>query len=371
MKKFLLVATVVKIHVNAFHIPLLKLMKENGYEVHVCAKNDYEKIEDCIIPYCDKFYNIPFEREPIKKKNIKAYKQLKEIINDNEYDIIHCHTPVGGALTRIASRKSRKKGAKIVYTAHGFHFYKGAKKKNWLVFYPLEKMLSRLTDVLITINKEDYNLSKGKFKAKQTKYIPGVGIDIKKFNNKKYDTDKKRRYLGVETDDFVMISVGELNANKNHRIVIEALSKLKNPKIKYLICGQGYLLEELKKLTQDLGVENQVKFLGFRNDIKKLLNSSDLFVFPSYREGLSLSVMEAMASGLPVIASNIRGNRDLIREDSGGFLVMPNDSEELAVKIKTLEKNKKLVEKFGEYNVRYVKQFSSEVINEEMKKIII
>ena len=180
MKKVLFVATVVKTHIMTFHIPYLEWFKQNGYETHVCAKNDYINKEECVIPYCDKFYDIPFERSPINPANISAYEQLKKIIDSNEYDIIHCNTHVGGVLTRLAAKKARQHCTKVIYTAHGFHFYKGASFKDWLLFYPVERYFARYTDVLITINKEDYSASQ-KFKAKKVVYVPGVCVDVNKF----------------------------------------------------------------------------------------------------------------------------------------------------------------------------------------------
>lgn len=178
MKKVLFVATVVKTHIMEFHIPYLKMFKEMGWETAVAAKNDYEVPEDCVIPYCDTYYNIQFERNPMALGNIKAYKCLKKVIDEGEYDIIHCHTPVGAMMTRLAAKQARKKGTKVLYTAHGFHFFKGASAVNWLVYYPVEKWLSRYTDVLITINKEDYARAQT-FKAGKVCYVPGVGIILK------------------------------------------------------------------------------------------------------------------------------------------------------------------------------------------------
>lgn len=179
-KKVLFVATVVKTHINVFHLPYLKMLKEMGYKTYVAAKNDFVN-EPCVIPYCDNYIDIPFERNPLNKNNISAYRMLKKVIDKENFDIIHCHTPVGGALTRIAARKSRKKGTKVIYTAHGFHFYKGAPLKNWLMYYPAERFCSYFTDALITINKEDYALAQRKMKAQKIYYIPGVGIDLNKF----------------------------------------------------------------------------------------------------------------------------------------------------------------------------------------------
>lgn len=196
MKKVLFVATVVKTHIMEFHIPYLKMFKEMGWETAVAARNDYENPADCVIPYCDTYYNIPFERNPLKPGNLKAYKELKHIIDEGEYDIIHCHTPVGAMLTRLAAKQARKKGTKVFYTAHGFHFYKGAPAINWILYYPVEKWLSRYTDVLITINKEDFERAKT-FRAGKVCYVPGVGIDLKKFNVGYVNKEQKRKEIGV------------------------------------------------------------------------------------------------------------------------------------------------------------------------------
>ena len=210
MKKVLFVATVVKLHIMVFHIPYLEWFKKNGYEVHVAARNDYDNKDECIIPFCDRFHDLPFERSPIRKNNLQVYKDLKNIIDTEQYEIIHCHTPMGGAIGRLAARSARKKGTKVIYTAHGFHFFKGAPLVNWLAYYPAERWLAKYTDVLITINTEDYEIAK-KFKVNRIEYVPGVGIDTDKFKNIEVNRTEKRESLGVSEDDFMIISVGELN----------------------------------------------------------------------------------------------------------------------------------------------------------------
>lgn len=331
MKKALYVATVVKNHIMEFHIPYLKMLKEMGWETAVASRNDYDNPNECVIPYCDNYFDVPFERNPFSLKNIKAYKQLKKIIDVGQYDIIHCHTPVGAAITRLAATDARKKGTKVVYTAHGFHFYKGAPLINWLVYYPVEKCLAKKTDVLITINKEDYARAISNFAAPRIEYIPGVGIDVNKFSNFQCDVSEKRQELGIRDSDFVILSVGELIKRKNHQVVIKALAELKNEgrldEIQYLICGTGVLGDDLKKLATDLGVADHVHFLGYRNDICAICNCSDAFVFMSIQEGLPVALMEAMACGLPVICSRIRGNTDLICDGENGIFSesTPND----------------------------------------------
>lgn len=347
IKKVLFVATVVKTHIMVFHLPYLKWFQEKGYETHVCAKNDYENKEDCNIPYCDRYFDLPIERSPFKFKNAKACYRLKGIIQSNGYDIVHCHTPMGGVLTRIAANRARKKGVKIVYTAHGFHFFKGAPLKNWLLYYPAEKMLSRLTDTLITINEEDYTIAQ-KFKARQTVYVPGIGVDVKKFGEAAVDRAKKREELGLGENNFAILSVGELIRRKNHEVVLKALAKINNPDIVYIICGDGELAAYLKNIAEALNVN--VRFMGFRKDIPEISAAVDLFVLSSYHEGLPVALMEAMASGLPVVCAKTRGNTDLIENGKGGFLVEPDDVEGFAGSIERIANSAPLRKIMGEEN---------------------
>ena len=314
-KKVLFVATVVKTHINTFHLPFLKMFKEHGWEVHVAAKNDFVD-EPCIIPNCDHHFDMEFVRAPFSQRNIAAYKQLKQIIETNHYDIIHCHTPVAGVLTRLAARNS--KDTTVIYTAHGFHFYKGAPLINWLIYYPVERFCAKFTDKLITINQEDYNRVKSWSLHNNGKvyYVPGIGIDLEKIQNISTNKLQKKKELGIPNGVKVLLSVGELNKNKNHEIIIRALSKLDNKDYIYLICGKGELKEYLKNLAKELGVNDRVKFLGYRKDVLEICKVADLFVFPSKREGLPVSLIEAIACGVPCVASDVRGNRDILSIDN-------------------------------------------------------
>ena len=371
MKKVLFVATVVKTHIMEFHIPYLKMFKEMGWETAVAARNDYENPADCVIPYCDIYYNIPFERNPLKPGNLKAYKELKHIIDEGEYDIIHCHTPVGAMLTRLAAKQARKQGTRVFYTAHGFHFYKGAPAINWILYYPVEKWLSRYTDVLITINKEDYERAKT-FKAGKVCYVPGVGIDLKKFNAGYVNKEQKRKEIGVSADDFVLLSVGELIPRKNHEVVIRALSVLKRldklNHIEYVICGRGAYEADLRKLAEELDVADHVHFLGYRNDISEICNCADLFVFMSHQEGLPVALMEAMACGLPAVCSNIRGNTDLIEDGVTGLLAN-NTPEEVAQSISKMKSDTALRNRVASAALQKIKQFDLSSVEDEMSKI--
>ncbi len=312
---------------------------------------------------------INFNRNPFSKDNYLAYKEIKKLIKDNSFELIHCHTPVAAMAVRLAAKKARKNETKIIYTAHGFHFFKGAPLKNWMLFYPIERWLARYTDVLITINKEDYNRAKKSFKAGRVEYIPGIGIDTKKFSEVIIDKSEKRRELGVPDNAFLVLSVGELNKNKNHETVIKAIAKINNPNVYYVICGQGILDGYLKDLVKELGLEEQVKLLGYRRDIVEISKVSDVFVFPSFREGLSVALMEAMALGLPVVCSNIRGNIDLIEDSKGGYLIEPEDVDGYENSLDRLIQNGTLREIMSDYNKEGIVNFDLDNVKIDMEKI--
>lgn len=352
----ILYVTTVSNTVNAFLIPHIKMLIDQGHQVDV-AFNIVQEVNTEISDLGCNVHQLEFDRSPLKKQNYLAYKKLKRIIQDKKYDIVHTHTPVASACVRLACKKN--KNIKVMYTAHGFHFYKGAPLQNWLIYYSIEKWLSNYTDVLITINQEDFQRTKKSFKARSIEYMPGVGLDIDKFNNVvAVDKAEKRRELGLPKDAFVVLSVGELNKNKNHETIIKAIAQLKNPNIYYEICGLGPLEEHLKGLTNELGIGERVRFLGYRKDINDILKASDTFVFPSFREGLSVALMESMACGLPVVCSKIRGNSDLIHNNKGGFLIKPSDVNGFAEAINKIAESEKLRLEYGHYNKEIIKSFN-------------
>lgn len=371
MQRVLYVATVVKTHIMEFHIPFLRMFKELGWETFVAAKNDYEDPANCIIPYCDHYFDIPFERTPYSIGNAKAYRKLKSIIYQYHFNIIHCHTPVGSVLTRLAAKKNREDGCKIIYTAHGFHFYKGAPLRNWLLYYPIERYLAHRTDTIITINHEDYKIAK-KFAAGRIEYIPGIGIDFNKFAINKEIQHSKRKEIGIGQFDFAILSVGELIPRKNHRIILEALKLLKTTStykhLHYYLCGQGDLSDELKQLSINYGINDHVHFMGYRQDIAEICNACDAFVFMSLQEGLPVALLEAMACGLPVICSNIRGNRDLV-EDMKNGIVAKSDPISVANAIQLLYSDDALRSKISENSRISIQQYSIENVIKRMKEI--
>ena len=365
MPKVLYVATVVKTHIMEFHVPYLKMLKDMGWETAVAARNDYEDPSDCVIPYCDEYFDVPFERNPLKPGNIRAYHQLKDIVEEGNYDIVHVHTPVGAMLGRLAARAWRREGkTTIVYTAHGFHFFKGAPPLNWLVYFPVEWACSWLTDVLITINKEDYERAKRLLHAKEIIYVPGVGIDVERFAPKPGVREAMRAELGLADDDYALLSVGELIPRKNHRVVIHALGRLKERgelgNLRYIVCGHGPLKETLESLARDIGVGESVSLLGYRDDVPKVMAACDTFVFPSLQEGLPVAVMEAMAAGLPVICPKIRGCVDLVQDGVTGLLLEKSDAECVAAQIGRLIHDPELRSLLAAHARLHVREFDLE-----------
>lgn len=329
MKKALIVTTVSGF-VPQFEMNNVSILQELGYEVHYASNYnnisyglDNHRLDGTGIIQ----HQVDFARSPFDiKAGVKAYHQLKQLFQEEDYDLLHCHTPVAAVLSRLVANPYRKDSLKVIYTAHGFHFYKGAPLKYWLLFYPIECFLANSTDVLITINEEDYQRAKKfcRHKKVKVKHIPGVGIDISYWSGQDLEPGKReeirsiiRKELGVNENEKVLLSVGELIPRKNHALVIHALAKAKkeqNRKFRYFICGQGVLQEELQQLICELGLIHEVKLLGYRENIRELLYGSDLFLFPSKQEGMPMALMEAVAAGVPVKASNIRGNRELIKE---------------------------------------------------------
>ena len=299
-----------------FFKSFIEKLVEEGNTVDIAANMINSPVPDCYNEWNCKTFQISCSRSPMSFGNIKAVNEIKKLVAQTHYDIVHCHTPIAAACTRLACIDARKNGTRVIYTAHGFHFYDGAPVKNWVLFYPVERFLSKWTDVLITINKEDYKRAIEDFKAEKTFYVPGVGVDIEYFSTCKVDKEKKRLEIGVKTDDLILLSVGELSVRKNQQVIIEALGKMKQEgtigSIVYLIVGKGVLQEFFQALIEKHGLQDHVKMLGFRSDIAELLHVADLFVFPSLQEGLPVALMEAMASGTPCLASRIRGNTDLL-----------------------------------------------------------
>lgn len=334
MKKILIVAHYSRFLVQ-FELNDVKLLQGMGYEVHYATNFEHEDMYADAVQVIREhgviLHQVDFVRSPYNiLANVKAYKQLKHLMQTEMFAGVHCHTPMAGALARLAANATHT--APVLYTAHGFHFYKGCPLKNRLIYQTAETFLARYTDAQITINQEDYAAAQ-KFPLRgKAYYVPGIGVDVKKISSVQVDRAKKRAELGIPQDALVFISVGELNENKNHSTVIRALAKADIANSYYLICGEGKLKQQHFELAQKLGISEKVKLLGFRTDVSEILRACDCFVFPSFREGLSVSLMEAMATGLPCIASRIRGNVDLL--ENSRYLFEPADESALCQLLK-------------------------------------
>jgi len=367
-KRFLFVATV-QSHICQFHKAIIKNLREQGYEVDVAARNNLAEKNGLKLDFADEVFNLPFSRSPFALSNIGVYRQLRKIIRNGDYDVVHCNTPVGGVLTRFCTRKLRKKGVKIVYTAHGFHFYKGAPLKNWLIYYPIEKICARWTDVLITINKEDYKFAQRKLRAKEICYVPGVGFNKKRFEECDVSKEAKRKELGTPQDAFLLVSVGELLRNKNHEVVLRAMAQIDDPRIYYVIAGNGKLRDYLLNLARELGVEDRVKLLGYRLDVHEIYRAGDVFVFPSIREGLPLAPLEATASGLFLVCADNRGTREYAENEKNALVCPWNDVDAFKNAILRVMTDKKLKENAKVTNVPILARFDVENVVVELNKI--
>lgn len=369
MKKVLLVATV-QSHICQFHKPLVEILHKKGVEVHVAARDNLAEKNGLKLDFVEKVFNVPFQRSPFSFKNIKAYKMLKKIINEGEYDVIHCNTPVGGILTRMAAKKARKRGTKVFYTAHGFHFYKGAPLKNWLIWYPIEKHFAKKCDKLITINEEDYDLAKNKFKT-EVIHTHGVGVDENRFKAVgDEDRVKLRKAEGLTENDFVILCIGELNDNKNQQMLISAAVLLKDkiPDLKILFAGNGGKEQELKAQVENSGLNSIVKFLGYRKDLENIIPFIDLGVSCSKREGLPINIIETMLCKKTVIATKNRGHNELIKDGENGYLV-DFDSNELAGKIYKLFSDNDLLNKRGENGYEIALTYSKGRVLDEISSV--
>ncbi|MDD5979927.1 MAG: glycosyltransferase family 4 protein [bacterium] len=369
MKKVLFVATITG-HINAFHLPYLEMFKKNGYEVSV-ATGDSKNVNN----FCDKKIQIQIKRNPLKLDNIKAIFNLKKIIEKEKYDIIHCHTPMGSVVARLAAKAARKKyGIRIIYTAHGFHFYKGAPLKNWILFYPVEKLLSKYTDSLITINMEDYKLAKKKFKkCKDIEYVPGVGIDKNKFDIKLGMKNKENiiKKLGVNKKAFILTCVARMDKNKNQLFLINCMKKIVeiDNNIHLLLVGSDELNGYYQNIVKEKKLNNNIHFLGHRDDIPELLNVTNIIVSASKREGLPVNIIEAFACGIPVVVLNCRGMKDLIEDNINGFILQQDDIDGFINKIIFLKNNKNEWSKISKNNKKKSKFYYIENIINDYKEI--
>lgn len=368
--KVLLTATV-QSHICQFHKPLVEVLHKHGCEVHVAARDNLAEKNGLKLDFVEKVYDIPFARSPKSKDNIQAYKELKNIINEEKYDVIHCNTPMGGIVTRLAAKHARKQGTKIYYTAHGFHFYKGAPKKNWIVFYPIEKYFSKMTDKLITITQEDYELAKQKFYC-EVERIHGVGVDGKRYHAvSNGDKNRIKKDLGYTEKQKVILCVGELLPNKNQKMIISSMREIvkQYSDVKLVLAGNGPEKENLEEVIKSYHLENTVEMLGYVTNLQEYQKIADVCVTCSKREGLPLNVVEAMLAETPVVATKNRGHRELLRDGETGFLVDVDDDITLGKRIVELLSDEKIYEKIQLDAKNYAQVYTFDHVKKELMKV--
>jgi len=341
---------------SKFNAPYMKWFREQGWTVD----NISPGIE--IADYLDNQYDIAITRTPVSLKNILAYRAVKRIIQENNYTIIHCHTPVGGVLGRLCSIKVRKDGVSVIYTSHGFHFYKGSSLLSWIIYYNIEKILARYTDCIVTINEEDFSLAKKRFYTNSVFKINGVGVNLQRFKSPENNEKKMelRKNYGFKDSDFILIYVAQFVPRKNHGFLIAQMPLLlqKISNLKILFVGSGYLMEKCKSLVKKQALDDQVLFLGYRTDVENLYPLSDILISVSNQEGFGLNLPEGMACGLPIVCSKIRGHADIVKPSVNGFLFQLDNADEMNDRIYQLYTDKSLRETISKQNIIDAERFS-------------
>lgn len=368
--KVLLIATV-QSHICQFHRPLVEMLHEHGCEVHVAAKNNLAEKNGLQLDFADRIFDIPFERSPFSWKNLAAYKQLKQIIDNGKYDVVHTNTPVGGIAGRLAARKVRKNGCQVFYTAHGFHFFQGGPKKSWLIYYPIEKFMCRYTDELVTITDEDFQLARNKFRV-SVSHIHGIGANTNKYAAvTSAEILELRKALGFTAEQKLIICTGELNNNKNQITAIRAMHQVAKvmPNAILLIAGNGPTHDSLQAAINTLNLQSNVILLGYRTDLDKYVKISNLILSCSKREGLPLNIIEGMLCKKPVVASANRGHKELIQDERNGYLLSSTDVEGFSAKIIELLDDTALANAFGEEGYMLAQAYTDQAVKLELEQI--
>ena len=369
MKKILVTST--DLMMVQFLLPHIENLSKNGYTVDIACSDvggRIEEIREKTKEYVNNLFVLGLQRSPLSPKNLQGYKQLKKLFAEHQYDIVWTNEPVMGVATRLAVNKARKQGTKVLYMCHGFHFFDGAPKVNWLIYYPVEKLMAPKADCICTINTEDYKRAQT-FRCDRVEYIHGIGINTDRLTPGE-NQNNIRVELGLEDNAFLVLSVGELNENKNQKVILKAVAKLDDASIHYILCGKGDQMENLQTLTREFGLENNVHFLGYRTDVVDICAQADVYVMPSKREGLPVASLEAMYCGLPLVTSNIRGLSDIMEDGVTGYLCDPNDAEAFATGIRKVKEDEAFRKSAALKNRQVVVPYCIENTKTEVLKLL-
>lgn len=333
MNKLLMVTTIPDT-IKAFLLPLASHFRDRGWQVDAMACG-ISKSAECLQAF-DRVWEVEWSRNPLDPRNLLvAPRIIQAAVQQEEYDIVHVHTPVASFVTRYALKNLRQQGKpQVIYTAHGFHFHPGGKLLKNAVFLALEKLAGSWTDYLVAINHDDEEAAKHHkiISPEHLCYMPGIGVDLKYYSldtTTKAEVKQVRQELGLTPTTPLFLSVGELSKRKHPQDVLRAFALLGRPFVSLAFAGNGPLMAQMQQLASQLGVQNQVHFLGLRRDIPSLMRTAVATVLASEQEGLPRCVMESMSMQTPVIGTSIRGTQDLLTGGCG-LLVNLGDIEALA-----------------------------------------
>ncbi len=331
--RLLIVASVPET-LRAFLLPYAQHFRSLGWRVDAAARGGAS--DEVVTEAFDQVVDVPWSRSPLDPANLTtAAATLRAHVRQERYDLVHVHDPIAAFVTRFALRRLRRTiGVRVVYTAHGFHFFKGNAAHRNAAFYLLELIASRWTDAQIVINREDEAAAKRWPFASRDRvtYMPGIGVDMGRYDPAAVSEDEVRAVraeLGLDPTSTLVTMLAEFNPGKRHRDLVDALARADRPELVIALAGVGPLEEAVRAQCARLGVAERVRFLGFRTDVPVLLRASAALALPSEREGLPRSIMEASCLERPVIATRIRGVTELVTPASG-YVVEVGDVEGLA-----------------------------------------
>ena len=351
---------------SKFNKAYIDFLSRNGIKVYN-ASPGIEVMADCTQ------IDVPINRNPLHFGNISALIILARRIKSENILNVHCHTPSGGLVGRLL--KLFIPNLNVIYTAHGFHFYKGAPFLYWLTFFVIELLLSPLTKAIITINNEDYNLSR-KLLKRNTYKINGVGVNLDRFKPDEIARKKGREELGIKENSLVLIYVAQFIDRKNHDFLLKAFSEYLriNPNSILLLLGNGPLENRQLQLAEELNIAKYIRFLGYRKNVEYYYQLSDIAISVSKQEGLPMNLVEGLSTGLTIIASDVRGHRDIILQSSGNLLFKLNYKSFLeailSMNIKTvnnIERKKQNIESAKKFNIHSSLDAMKKIYSKEFK----